>query len=258
MSYHDIRLESEGKLTYLILNRPDKVNALSRNLIREMIRALEEIRDDTSINAVIIRAEGRHFCPGHDLSEMVDGDTASYRDIFENCTRMMNLLHDIPQPVIAQVQGVATAAGCQLVAACDLAVAEEGASFGTPGVKIGLFCSTPSVPLFRAVGRKRALEMLLTGRMVSAAEAAEWGLINRAVPKDELAGQTRELALSIAEASPMTVAIGKQVFYNQSDLTEPKAYELAKNTITMNLTTHDAQEGIKAFLEKREPTWKGR
>lgn len=258
MGFQDIFVERDGDLAYLVLNRPRKFNALSRNMMAEMIQALEELRDQNSCRVLIVRAEGRHFCSGHDLSEMVDADTVAYRDIFEQCTRMMALLHEFPQPVIAQVHGIATAAGCQLAASCDLAVAEEGASFGTPGVKIGLFCSTPMVPLVRAVGRKRALEMLLTGRSISAPEALHWGLVNRVVPSTELARQTREMALAIVEASPLTVAIGKEAFYGQVDQDEGAAYDFAKQVMTMNLTTQDAQEGIKAFLEKRTPRWRGR
>jgi len=257
MTFQNIRLEHEHELTYLVLNRPDKFNALSRETIREMIIALEQLRDPATTRAVILRAEGKHFCTGHDMSQMVDQGSAVYRDIFFQCCRMMNLLHEIPHPVIAQVQGIATAAGCQLVAACDLVVAEEQAAFSTPGVNIGLFCSTPMVPLSRAVGRKRAMEMLLTGRSVSAVEAAEWGLVNRVVPIRQLAEQTRDLARSIAQASPLTVAIGKQAFYAQIDLAERQAYDLAMNTISLNLTTQDAQDGIRAFLEKRTPHWTG-
>lgn len=254
----NIYLQRDGAIVAIVLNRPDKINALSKATIREIIEALERIGPDETIQAVIIRAEGKHFCAGHDLSEMTERDTVDYRKLFNQCARMMMMLHDLPQPVIAQVHGIATAAGCQLVASCDLAIAEEGATFGTPGVKIGLFCSTPMVPLYRAVGRKRALEMLLTGRMISAAEAAEWGLINKSVPREDLASQTMELAKSIITASPLTIAIGKKAFYQQVDMTEPQAYGMAGETITMNLTTQDAQEGIGAFLEKRKPTWKGR
>ncbi|MBU2550848.1 MAG: enoyl-CoA hydratase [Proteobacteria bacterium] len=258
MEFENIRLERDGGLAYLVLNRPDKFNALSRAMIREMAEALEGLGTDRSVRVVVIRAEGKHFCTGHDLSEMVDRDTVDYQEIFSSCTVMMNRVHEIPQPVIAQVHGIATAAGCQLTAACDLALAEEGARFATPGVRIGLFCATPMVPLFRAVGRKRALEMLLTGRNVSAAEAADWGLINRVVPLDRLAEETRELASNIAQASPLTLAIGKQAFYDSEGLAETQAYDLAKRVMAMSLTTHDAGEGISAFLGKRPPDWKGR
>jgi enoyl-CoA hydratase/carnithine racemase len=168
----------------------------------------------------------------------------------------MEKIQRLPQPVIAQVHGVATAAGCQLVAACDLAVAEEGARFGTPGVKIGLFCTTPAVPLARAIGRKRALEMLFTGRMISANEAAQYGLINRVVPSDQLAAETMALARTISEASPLVVNIGKQAFYTQVNLADDQAYNFAKEVIVNNLLAEDAKEGLSAFLEKRKPTWK--
>ncbi|MFH1139282.1 MAG: enoyl-CoA hydratase [Pseudomonadota bacterium] len=256
--YRNIYLENDGPLTYLALNRPDKMNALSEETIDEMTAALNSLAATPSVRVIIIRAEGRHFCAGHDLGEMTGREMVAYRAIFSKCTKMMTLLHQVPQPVIAQVHGVATAAGCQLVAACDLAAAEEGSRFGTPGVKIGLFCSTPMVPLFRAVGRKRALEMLLTGRLISAAEAADWGLINLAVPLDQLASRTREMALAIAEASTLTVAVGKKAFHDQADLAEAAAYALAENTMVMNLGAHDAGEGVTAFLEKRKPVWQGK
>ena len=254
----NILVKEDGPITYLTLNRPDKINALSRSLIADTISALEHIGGNRQSRVVVLEAKGKHFCAGHDLSEMVNDDTMVYREIFGQCVKMMNLIHAIPQPVIARVQGVATAAGCQLVAACDLAVAEENARFATPGVQIGLFCVTPSVPLARAVGRKRALEMLLTGRWVTAREAADWGLVNRVVPGAELSEAVLELARSIAQASPLTVAIGKKAFYGQVDLAETQAYELAENVMVMNLTTLDAQEGIQAFLEKRAPVWKGK
>ena len=256
--YKNIYLEKDGPVTYLALNRPERINPLSLETITEISSALQTAAVDESVRVVIIRAEGRHFCAGHDLSELTGREMVDYREIFNKCTEMMSLIHRIPQPVIAQVHGVATAAGCQLVAACDLAVAEEGARFGTPGVKIGLFCSTPMVPLVRAVGRKRAFEMLLTGRLVPAVEAAAWGLINIAVPADQLAARTSDMALSIAEASPLTTAIGKKAFYDQIDISEQGAYGVAGNAMLMNLGAQDAQEGITAFMEKRKPTWEGR
>ena len=258
MSYKNIIVARQDPLVYLILNRTDKFNALSREMMGEIACALTELSTESGAKVIIIRAEGKHFCTGHDLGEMKGGSTVDFKDIFDRCHRMMDLLHDVPQPVIAQVQGLATAAGCQLVAACDLAVAEENATFATPGVQIGLFCSTPMVPLSRSVGRKRALEMLLTGRRLSAAEAVDWGLINAAVPMDNLAEETRRLAMTIAEASPLTVAIGKRVFYDQIDLPAKGAYGVAKNAMCMNLNTHDAQEGISSFLEKRKPVWLGK
>jgi enoyl-CoA hydratase/carnithine racemase len=181
-----------------------------------------------------------------------------YQHVFDVCTRMMEALHRVPQPVIARVHGIATAAGCQLVAACDLAVAADDARFATPGVKIGLFCSTPMVPLSRAIGRKRALEMLLTGAPIDAATALDWGLLNRVVPADALDATVSELVAAIARSSSLTVGIGKRAFYDQIDLDESRAYDLTKTVMATNMLAADAQEGICAFLEKREPTWTGR
>jgi enoyl-CoA hydratase/carnithine racemase len=189
---------------------------------------------------------------------MVGRNINEYRQVFDVCTELMTRVQSIPQPVIAEVQGIATAAGCQLVATCDLAVASDQAAFATPGVKIGLFCTTPMVALSRAVGRKRALQMLLTGEMIPAVTAAEWGLINMVVPAEELAEQCHNLATRIAEASSLTVALGKQAFYTQIDIDQPKAYAYAKEVMSMNALAADAQEGISAFLEKRRACWTGR
>lgn len=258
MEYKDILVESQGEIGSITLNSPKTINALSKSMIGEIIRALEDFKTDRNTKVIVLKANGKHFCSGHNLSEMVDGDRSEYKFIFEQCSRMMNLVHEVPQVVIAQVHGVATAAGCQLVATCDLAVADETARFGTPGVRIGLFCTTPMVALSRAVGRKLALEMLMTGRLISADEALSHGLVNRVVPEAELENATMELALKVAEASPLVLAIGKRAFYNQIDQDEHSAYEYATNVITLNLMAEDAQEGIKCFLEKRKPTWKGR
>ncbi|HMK37398.1 MAG TPA: enoyl-CoA hydratase [Desulfomonilaceae bacterium] len=258
MEYTNILVEIQGAIGVITLNSPKTINALSKNMIGEIIAALEGFAADKSVRVLIIKANGKHFCSGHNLSEMVDGDKSEYRFIFEQCSRMMQLVHKVPQTVIAQVHGVATAAGCQLVATCDLAVADETARFATPGVRIGLFCTTPMVALSRAVGRKLALEMLLTGRMVPADEAERHGLVNKVVPEAELEKTTMDLALSIAEASPLVLAIGKKAFYNQIELDETRAYEYGNDVITLNLMTDDAQNGIKAFLEKRKPTWVGR
>jgi enoyl-CoA hydratase/carnithine racemase len=210
------------------------------------------------LRAVILAAAGKVYSSGHDLSELVGRDINDYRRIFDVCAELMTRIQSIPQPVIAEVQGVATAAGCQLVATCDLAVATEDAWFATPGVKIGLFCTTPMVALSRAVGRKRALQMLLTGDRIDARTAADWGLVNSVVPARELRGETRKLAARIVEASPVTVAIGKQAFYSQIDLDQPKAYAYAKEIMSMNSMAADAQEGISAFLGKRAACWTGR
>lgn len=258
MTYEEILYTTKGSVGYITLNNPAKINALSRKMIAEIIHALDEVASDESINVLVIRAAGNHFCAGHNLGEMVDGGVKEYKFIFDQCTRMMQMIHEIPQPVIAQVQGIATAAGCQLVAWCDLAVAEEGARFATPGVKIGLFCTTPMVAVTRAIGRKAALEMLLTGRYFSAREAKELGLINRVVALDELTAETETLANQIAEASRFVLAIGKQGFYAQADQPDAAAMHYAKHTITMNMSAEDAQEGIEAFLKKEAPVWKNR
>jgi enoyl-CoA hydratase/carnithine racemase len=253
-----IVLSEEGPAARITLNRPERRNALSLELMREVVSALESLRERPDVRAVVVEGAGPAFSAGHDLGEMVGRDLPFYQELFDVCTVLMETIHRLPQPVIARVHGVATAAGCQLVAACDLAIAEAGARFGTPGVKIGLFCSTPMVPLTRAIGRKRALEMLLTGELVSAATALEWGLVNRVVPADELDDAVAELVERIVRSSPLTVGIGKEAFYAQVELDEHRAYELTKSVMAMNSLAGDAQEGICAFLEKREPTWRGR
>lgn len=258
MNYEEILFSAEGPIGYLTLNNPSKFNALSKKMIGEMIHLLTALSIDESIKVIVIRAAGKHFCAGHDLSEMRGQGMKEYKFIFDQCTQMMQLIHAIPQPVIAQVQGVATAAGCQLVAWCDLAVAEEGARFATPGVKIGLFCTTPMVAITRAIGRKAAMEMLLTGRYFPAPEARELGLINRVVPLEDLAEETHNLATHIAEASRFVLGIGKQGFYAQIDQPDDSAMNYAKHTIAMNLTAEDAQNGITAFIEKKTPVWKNR
>jgi enoyl-CoA hydratase/carnithine racemase len=250
-------LVERGQTTRITLNRPEKRNALSLELMEELIRALESIGADPESRTIVLDGAGPVFSAGHDLSEMVRRDLGFYQQLFDTCTVLMETIHRIPQPVIAKVHGVATAAGCQLVAACDLAVASETARFATPGVKIGLFCSTPMVPLSRAVGRKRALEMLLTGEMIDAARARDWGLVNLVVPEDALEEAVAELAEKIAGSSPLTVAIGKEAFYAQVELDEHRAYDLTKSVMAMNSLAGDAQEGICAFLEKRPPEWKG-
>jgi len=258
MEFENLLYAVEGTTAVITLNRPQRRNALSLGLMRELIACLDSIAGNAGIRAVILAAAGKVFSSGHDLNEMTGGSVAEYRTLFDVCTGLMAKIQAIPQPVIAEVQGVATAAGCQLVATCDLAVASGQAAFATPGVKIGLFCTTPMIALTRAVGRKRAMEMLLTGRMVDAATAADWGLVNRVVPTVELCGETRRLAEQVAAASSFTVGLGKQAFYAQIDLEQPKAYAYAKEVMTMNALAADAQEGISAFLEKRAPCWTGR
>jgi enoyl-CoA hydratase/carnithine racemase len=248
----------EPPLARLVLNRPEKRNALSLDLMREVSGALEELGRDADVRAIVIEGAGPCFSAGHDLAELAGRDAAFYQEVFDVCVRMMEAIHRVPQPVIAKVHGVATAAGCQLVAACDLAVAAESARFATPGVKIGLFCSTPMVPVSRAVGRKRAMEMLLTGEPIDAPTACDWGLVNRVVPDGELESAVAELVEKIARTSPLTLGIGKEAFYAQVDLDEHGAYELTKSVMIANALAEDAQEGIGAFLEKRMPSWKGR
>jgi enoyl-CoA hydratase/carnithine racemase len=257
-NYENLCFVAEGDLAFVTLNRPSRRNALSLDLMMELIDCLEQIGRSRTLRAVILAANGKVFSSGHDLSEMVGRDLNEYRNLFDVCSKLMEKIQSIPQPVIAQVQGIATAAGCQLVATCDLAVASDEAAFATPGVKMGLFCTTPMVALSRAIGRKRALQMLLTGAMVDAVTAADWGLINMVVPASELADATRKLAIRIAEASSLIVALGKQAFYTQIDLDQPKAYAYAKEVMSMNSLATDAQEGISAFLGKRQPCWVGK
>jgi len=258
MSYENLGFETEGPVAVVTLNRPGKRNALSLGLMLELLDCLGRIGKDSQFRAVILAAAGKVYSSGHDLSELVGRDINAYREIFDVCVELMTKIQSIPQPVIAEVQGMATAAGCQLVATCDLVIAAEEASFATPGVRIGLFCTTPMVALSRAVGRKRALQMLLTGNAIDARTAAEWGLVNIVVPAGELRDETRKLAARIGEASPVTLAIGKQAFYSQIDLDQQKAYAYAKEIMSMNSMAVDAQEGISAFLGKRAACWTGR
>jgi len=258
MTWENLTTARDGATSIVTLHRPERRNALSLGLMLELTACLDEIGRTPEIRAVILAAAGKVFCSGHDLSEMTGRAIADYRRIFDVCSELMMKVHAIPQPVIAQVQGIATAAGCQLVAACDLAVAADGAAFATPGVKIGLFCTTPMVELTRAIGRKRALQMLLTGELVDARAAADWGLVNQVVPAADLETATRKLAAKVAEASGLVVAIGKQAFYTQIDLDQPKAYAYAKEVMSMNALAADAQEGMGAFLAKRAPCWSGK
>jgi enoyl-CoA hydratase/carnithine racemase len=256
MTYESLRVTEHGQVTRLTLARPEKRNALSLALMREVIAALEAIPEETQ--AIVLAGEGPTFSAGHDLAEMLDRDEQFYDEVFEACTAMMEAIHRIPPPVIARVHGPAFAAGCQLVAACDLAVAAESATFATPGVKIGLFCSTPMVPVSRAVGRKRAMEMLLTGEPISAETAAEWGLVNRVVPDDELDSAVEELVTRITGSSRLVTEIGKQTFYAQVDLDEQGAYDLTRTVMASNAQLEDAQEGMGAFVGKRQPAWSNR
>ena len=246
-----------GGVARVTLDRPEKRNALSLELMDELTGVLQRLGARPDARAIVVEGAGVAFSAGHDLTEMVGRDLPFYQRLFDSCTELMETIHRLPQPVIAKVHGIATAAGCQLVAACDLAVAADDARFATPGVTIGLFCSTPMVPLSRAIGRKRALEMLLTGAPISAATALEWGLVNRVVPVSDLDAAVDELVAAISSSSSLTLAIGKEAFYEQVELDEHRAYDLTKSVMAMNSMAADAQEGICAFLEKRPPTWTG-
>jgi enoyl-CoA hydratase/carnithine racemase len=223
--------------------------------MEELIACFGAIGRSREIAVVVLRGNGPAFCAGHDRREMMGRDAAFYQRLFDVCTELMETIQSIPQPVIAQVHGMATAAGCQLVATCDLAVAAEEAQFATPGVKIGLFCSTPMVALSRAVGRKKALQMLLTGEPITAQEARAAGLVNEVVPVADLEAATRALAATIAASSSYVVGIGKRAFYHQLEMPQPLAYAYAKEVMALNATAADAQEGMGAFLEKRQPRW---
>jgi enoyl-CoA hydratase/carnithine racemase len=255
MDKHLVTYETIDGVAVLTLNHPEKRNALSRAMLADLKEQLGRAAADASVRVVVLRAAGPVFSSGHDLRELVDGDKEDYTSLFALCTDVMEAIRKLPRPVIAQVHGLATAAGCQLVATCDLVVASEDASFATPGVKIGLFCTTPGVALSRAVGPKKAMEMLLTGTPISAADAERAGLVNRVVPADRLAEETMKLARQIAAASCDTVALGKRAFYQQLPLDRPAAYDVAQRVMVDNALAADAQEGIHAFLEKRPPRW---
>jgi enoyl-CoA hydratase/carnithine racemase len=258
MADRNLVIESESGLATITMNRPEKRNALSTAMMSEMIAALREIGAQNDARVVIIAGAGPAFSAGHDLEELRHRDPAFYRHEFELCAELMRTVQSIPQPVLARVHAIATAAGCQLAATCDLVVASESARFATPGVRIGLFCSTPMVALSRAIGRKRAMEMLLSGDPIDAHTAAEWGLVNRVVADADLVTETHKLAQRIAEASSLTIGIGKQAFYAQIDLDQARAYDYTKEVMSLNAMVSDAQEGIGAFLEKRKPTWTGK
>ncbi len=250
-------LERSGSVAIVTLRRPQRRNALSLAVMRELTAQLHALNDDASARVIVIAGEGPAFSAGHDLAELRGRDRDAYREIFDACVELMDAVRVARQPVIAEVAHVATAAGCQLVAACDLAVASTQATFATPGVRIGLFCSTPMVPLTRAVGRKRAMEMLLTGEPISADTALSWGLVNAVVPLERLRQRVLALATRICEASGTVVAIGKRAFYEQVERPETDAYALTKEVMVCNALEDDAQEGIGAFLDKRKPRWRG-
>jgi len=253
-----IRDKDDGIAT-LTLNRPGHFNALSSDMLNELQTALDDVKADNSIQVVIIAANGKGFCAGHDLKEIRSSvDKAFHQELFDRCSKMMLTIHNMPQPVIAQIDGLATAAGCQLVANCDLAIASMESRFAVSGINLGLFCSTPAVPLSRNLSRKQAMRMLLTGDFISAEQAQAYGLINEAVESNELKQATMNLAHKIAAKSPVAIKLGKQMFYHQLTLDLSAAYTFAAETMACNMDSEDAREGIDAFFEKRKPEWAGR
>ncbi|WP_027718792.1 enoyl-CoA hydratase [Desulfovirgula thermocuniculi] len=255
MDYQNLLYHEDERVGIVSLNRPEKLNALSRALLKELADLLGKIGREKKVKVVIIKGVGRAFSAGHDLREIAEGSPQDVLGLFQTCYLTMRAVREIPQPVIAQVHGVATAAGCQLVAAADLAVAAEDALFATPGARIGLFCTTPAVFLSRNVGRKKAMEMLLTGDFIDAREALACGLVNKVVPREKLEEATRELAARIAQNSFSAIAVGKRAFYQQLNMEDFQALNYATEVISLNATTADAREGIRAFLEKRKPVW---
>jgi len=252
----------ENAVATLTLNTPQSLNALSDAMIAELQGQFDALAEDSSVRAVIIRGEGKAFCAGHDLKEMTAGRQAAdvgrayFADLFKRCARMMTSIPRLPQPVIAEVHGIATAAGCQLVASCDMAVAAEGTRFGVNGVNIGLFCSTPMVALSRNIPRKQAFQMLTTGQFIETQKAEALGLINQAVPPEQLGRATRDLAQTVAAKLALAVKIGKQAFYEQLQMPLDQAYAYTGDVMVENMLYRDTEEGIAAFLEKRDPTWK--
>lgn len=256
MSENLVLLDIADGVALLILNNPDKRNALSRAVLQQLLKRLNQIADNKDVQAVILKANGPVFSSGHDLRELVGGNEEEYSTLFELCVEVMEAIRTLPTPVIAEVHGIATAAGCQLVASCDLVVASDNATFATPGVKIGLFCTTPAVALSRAIAPKKAMEMLLTGDSITAHEAERLGLVNRVTSRDDLEDATMSLARQIITASATTLASGKAAYYEQLPHDYPAAYCLAKKAMVENALEADAQEGMSAFLEKRPPKWK--
>lgn len=253
-----IRKNANG-ISHLIINRPKSYNALSISCMEALTNEVNTISSDSSVKVIVLSGSGKGFCAGHDLKEMrANPEREFYEKTFEVCSTLMMSIINCPKPVIAKVHGIATAAGCQLVSTCDLAVADENTKFATPGVNIGLFCSTPMVGLSRNVARKHAMEMLLTGDFISAQRAYEIGLVNRVATTDDLDSATLELANKIASKSPLTLKIGKEAFYKQLDKNMASAYEYCSQVMVENMMVRDAEEGIDAFLEKRTPVWKGK
>jgi enoyl-CoA hydratase/carnithine racemase len=254
--------ERRGAVLRLTLDNPP-ANALSAAVMKALQAELDLARDDHEVRVIIIAATGKLFCAGHDLKEMTshrsdaDGGRAYFQDVFATCSRLMQSIVNHPKPVIAEVDGIAAAAGCQLVASCDLAVASDRSMFGVNGIDVGLFCATPSVALTRVISRKRAMEMLLTGRLIDASTALEFGLINRAVPSSDVTRVVNELGETIASKSPAALSLGKHAVQRQAGLDLPEAYEHASQVMVENMLAADAEEGIQAFFEKRPPKWRG-
>ena len=243
----------------LALNRPRQYNALSEDMLAALQSALDDIAADETIRVVVIAANGKAFCAGHDLKEMRSSEDRAYHQaLFDRCGTMMKTINQLPQPVIARVQGIATAAGCQLVAQCDLAVAADSARFAVSGINVGLFCSTPAVPLSRNMHRKQAMQMLLTGDFIDAQTAKQFGLVNEVVPAEDLDDAVASLAQKITGKSPLAVSLGKKMFYRQVNMDLSAAYQFAGERMTCNMDSEDAREGIDAFIEKRKPVWTGR
>lgn len=255
MSYRNLLSERDDGLATITLNRPERRNALAYEVIDELIDALATVAKSDA-RVVVLAANGPAFCAGHDYGDMVERDLQGFRKLFARCAEMMTLVQSIPQPVVASVQGIATGAGCQLVATCDLAVASEAASFATPGGRGGWFCSTPMVAVTRAIGRKRALEMLFTGEAIDARTAGEWGLVNRVVPADRLREETEKLARAASRGSTASKAAGKQAFYAQIELDQAHAYAYASEVMSATAVAPDGREAIASFFEKRKPVYR--
>jgi enoyl-CoA hydratase/carnithine racemase len=253
-----LRQQENGVVT-LTLNRPKQFNALSEAMLSKLQHELDYIATNEDIRLVILQGAGKVFCAGHDLKEMISKRKEEYyRTLFLQCSKMMMTLNQIPQPIIAKVHGIATAAGCQLVAACDLAVAAEGTKFATSGINVGLFCSTPAVPVSRNISRKRAMELLLTGEFIEADTALKWGLLNRVAPLEKLDEETQKLADTILSKSSVAVFTGKRMFYKQLEHKMEDAYAYAGEIMACNMMAQDVTEGVDAFINKRQAVWKGR
>ncbi|HLQ61149.1 MAG TPA: enoyl-CoA hydratase [Candidatus Acidoferrales bacterium] len=256
VALNHIQVDDRAPAAVITLNEPERLNPLSSALMKELTAELRRQAARPEVRAIVIKGAGRAFSAGHDLKEMLGRPLEDQRHLFELCTEMMQTVQQVPVPVIAQVHGIATAAGCQLVATCDLAVASDDSRFATSGVRFGLFCSTPGVAVARNISRKRALEMLLTGRFIDARTAAEWGLINRAVPAEQLEAEVQQLVEELGQLSPEALRIGKEGFYKQVEADQATAYQLMSEAIACNAVADDGQEGIRAFVEKRKPAWK--